>query len=83
MRIVGILLVSSLMVIPVAASLQIAKSFKQATLLSVLFAELAVILGTFIAYYFELASGGTIVLVSVWILLMILMGKSSLKSLKK
>lgn len=83
MRIVGILLVSSLMVVPVAASLQIAKSFKQATILSVLFAELAVVVGIFISYYFELASGGTIVLVSVLILLIILIGKSSLKSLKR
>lgn len=69
MRIVGVLLVSSLMVIPVATSLQISKSFKQATIYSIIFAEISVILGIIISYHFELASGGTIVLISVGILL--------------
>lgn len=72
MRIVGILLVSSLMVIPVATSLQLAKSFKQATLLSVVFAEISIVSGIFISYYLELASGGTIVVISVIQLLLVL-----------
>jgi len=76
MRIVGILLVSSLMVIPVATSLQIAKSFKHATMLSIIFAEVSVILGIVISYYLELASGGTIVLLSVCILLIVIMIKN-------
>lgn len=75
MRIVGVLLVSSLMIIPVATSLQLAKSFKHATVLSIIFAEISVILGIFISYYLELASGGTIVLISVGILLCILLTK--------
>lgn len=69
MRIVGILLVSSMITIPVAASLQVANSFKQTLFFSVLFAELSIISGIFTAYYFDLASGGTIVLISVTILL--------------
>lgn len=76
MRIVGVLLVSSLMVIPVATSLQIAGSFKQAMLFSLIFAELAVISGIIISFYFELASGGTIVLVSIFILIAVLLGKN-------
>ncbi len=83
MRIVGILLVSSLMVVPVAASLQLAKSFKQAMTLSMIFAELAVILGIIISYYLELASGGTIVLISVGILLTVLGIKKQLAVLKR
>jgi len=79
MRIVGILLVSSLMVLPVAASLQIAKNFKQAMIYSVLLAQGAILSGMVIAYYFELASGGTIVLMSVVELLVIL----GVKRLKK
>lgn len=82
MRIVGALLVSSLMVIPVATSLQIAKSFKQATVLAVVFAQLAVISGIIISYYFELASGGTIVLLSVLILLVVIGGKNIAKGIK-
>ncbi|EAG7163529.1 metal ABC transporter permease, partial [Listeria monocytogenes] len=45
MRIVGILLVSSLMTLPVAAAIRIAKGFKQTILLSILFGEIAVIGG--------------------------------------
>jgi zinc transport system permease protein len=77
MRIVGALLVSSLMVIPVAAGMQTAKSFKHATFLSVAFAEISVVLGIIVSFYLELASGGTIVLLSV-VLLMITLGLKSL-----
>nr|WP_269446777.1 metal ABC transporter permease [Fictibacillus phosphorivorans] len=68
MKIVGILLVSALMTLPVAASIRIAKGFKQAIWLSVLFGEIAVISGMFLSYYLDLASGGTIVLCLVVIL---------------
>jgi len=72
MRIVGALLVSSLMVIPVATGIQLAKSFRHATLLSVIAAETAVISGIILSYYLELASGGTIVLLSVAFLMLVL-----------
>ncbi|RKD25485.1 zinc transport system permease protein [Caminicella sporogenes DSM 14501] len=72
MRIVGILLVSSLMIIPVATSLQIAKSFKHVIFYSIVFAEISVISGIIISFYLELASGGTIVIISVLILLLVL-----------
>ena len=77
MRIVGALLVSSLMVIPVAAGMQTAKSFKHATFMSVVFAEISVVLGIVLSYYLELASGGTVVLLSV-ILLMLVLGFKTL-----
>ncbi|MEH7120738.1 metal ABC transporter permease [Neobacillus vireti] len=70
MRIVGILLVSSLMTLPVAASIRIAKGFKQTILLSVFFGELSVLGGLFTAYYLDLAPGGTIVMLAVLILIM-------------
>jgi zinc transport system permease protein len=69
MRIVGILLVSSLMTLPVAASIRIAKGFKQTIFFSVLFGELAVIAGLLLSYYLDLAPGGTIVILSVVFLL--------------
>jgi zinc transport system permease protein len=70
MRIVGILLVSSLMTLPVAASIRIAKGFKQTIFLSVLFGEVSVLGGLFTAYYLDLAPGGTIVMLAVLILIM-------------
>ncbi|ENC9256954.1 zinc ABC transporter permease ZurM [Listeria monocytogenes] len=69
MRIVGILLVSSLMTLPVAAAIRIAKGFKQTILLSILFGEIAVIGGLFTAYYLNLAPGGAIVIISVLLLI--------------
>ncbi|MGG1677434.1 metal ABC transporter permease [Neobacillus sp. NRS-1170] len=69
MRIVGILLVSSLMTLPVAASIRIAKGFKQTIFLSVLFGEISVLGGLFTAYYLDLAPGGTIVMLAVLILI--------------
>ncbi|OEF99376.1 metal ABC transporter permease [Vulcanibacillus modesticaldus] len=75
MRIVGVLLVSSMMTIPVATSLQISNSFNQTILYSVFFAELSIIIGFFIAANFELSSGGTMVLVSVGILLLTILIK--------
>ncbi|GGJ62939.1 zinc transport system permease protein [Anoxybacillus voinovskiensis] len=69
MRIVGILLVSSLMTLPVAASIRVAKGFKQAIAYSVFFGELSVIAGLFLSYELDLAPGGTIVMLSVCILL--------------
>lgn len=75
MRIVGILLVSSLMTLPVAASMRIAKGFKQAIFYAVIFGEAAVIIGLVCAFYLNIAPGGTIVVTSIIILLLVLIGK--------
>ncbi|AMX82875.1 metal ABC transporter permease [Geobacillus subterraneus] len=72
MRIVGVLLVSSLMTLPVAASIRIAKSFKQAIAFSIFFGELSVIAGLLAAYELDWAPGGTIVVLAVAILLLVL-----------
>ncbi|WP_462412238.1 metal ABC transporter permease [Neobacillus sp. Marseille-QA0830] len=69
MRIVGILLVSSLMTLPVAASIRIAKGFKQTIFYSILFGEISVLGGLIISYYVDLAPGGTIVMLAVLILI--------------
>lgn len=76
MRIVGILLVSSLMTLPVAASMRLAKGFKQAILLAVIFGETAVIIGLIVAFYLNIAPGGTIVVTSICILLIVIIGKN-------
>jgi len=68
MRVVGILLVSALMTLPVAAAIRLAKGFKQTIVYSVLFGETSVLGGLFISYYLDLAPGGTIVMISILIL---------------
>ncbi|WP_078428829.1 metal ABC transporter permease [Alkalihalobacterium alkalinitrilicum] len=72
MRIVGILLVSALMTLPVAASMRLAKGFKQMFFYSILFGEIAVIGGLIAAFQLDLAPGGTIVILSVLILVICL-----------
>ncbi|KEF38928.1 ABC-type Mn2+/Zn2+ transport system, permease component [Schinkia azotoformans MEV2011] len=69
MRIVGVLLVSALMTLPVAASIRIARGFKQTLIFSIIFGELAVIGGLIAAYYLDIAPGGTIVIFSILILI--------------
>ena len=68
-RVVGILLVSSLMVLPVAAALRLAGSFRGALLLSVLAGEAAVVAGLFASFYLNLIPGGAIIMASVAILI--------------
>ena len=75
MRVVGILLVSSLMTVPVAAAMQIAKSFKGAMIYSIIFGEIAVIIGLFSAFHLNIAPGGTIVVTSILLLLLVLSWK--------
>jgi zinc transport system permease protein len=64
MKVVGILLVSALVVIPAAAGLQAAGSFKQAIWFSSGVAVFSVISGLFLSYYLDLPASGTIVVMN-------------------
>jgi len=83
MRIVGVLLVSALMTLPVAAAMRLTKSFKQTMLVSMLFGEIAVIIGLVTGYYFSIPPGGTIVMVSVVILLLAIFKNSIFSKINK
>lgn len=69
MRIVGILLVSALMTLPVASAMRVTSSFRQLMFTSVIFGEISVITGLILSFYLNISPGGTIVLVSILILL--------------
>lgn len=69
MRIVGILLVSALMTLPVASAMRITSSFRQLMTASVIFGEISVITGLILSFYLNISPGGTIVLISILILL--------------
>ncbi len=73
MRIVGVLLISSLMVLPVATSLLITKSFKSGLIYSNIFGIVSVMVGLVLSFYLDLSPGGTIVLTSLSILLLVLL----------
>ncbi len=74
-RTVGALIISSLMVVPVACAMQIGKSYKQTVLYSVCFAVFFTVVGLFVSYYARLKPGGTIVLIGVLCLIIILLIK--------
>jgi len=75
MRIVGILLVSALMTLPVAAAMRLAKSYRQLIFYSILFGEVSVLLGLIAGYYLSIPPGGTIVVIALFILLTVLLTK--------
>jgi zinc transport system permease protein len=68
----GILVISSMIVIPVATALQLNKSFKNTLIYSIIFGFIDIILGLISSYYINSAPGGTIALVSVLVLILIL-----------
>src|SRR5699024_2391785 len=68
MRVVGILLVSALITLPVAISMRMTKGFKQLIILSVIIGEFSVISGLVLAFYINISPGGVIVVLLVLIL---------------
>jgi zinc transport system permease protein len=62
LRIVGGLLISALLVIPVVTAGRFARSFAQTIFISIILAAIAVIAGLFLAFYAGIAAGGAIVL---------------------
>jgi zinc transport system permease protein len=65
---IGALLVSSLIVLPVASSLQIGKSYKSTLIYAIGFSLVAIISGITISFYAGLKPGGTIVLIATALL---------------
>ena len=75
LRIVGGLLIGALMVMPVAAATQLAKSFRQTIVYAVALGLAAVISGLFASYYLNLAAGGAIV-ISALVLFLLALGSA-------
>ncbi|WP_336325422.1 metal ABC transporter permease [Halovenus sp. HT40] len=65
MQIMGVILVAAMLVVPVAGATQVSRSFSESLLVSVVLAELAVLLGIAVSYYAGVTAGGVIVLVAV------------------
>ena len=75
-RTVGALIVSSMMVVPVACAMKFAKSYKQTVLFSILLALIFTIIGLTLSYYLGLKPGGTIVLSGVAFLILTIIIKN-------
>jgi zinc transport system permease protein len=63
--IVGVLLIAALIVIPVVTALQFKKSFLQTIFIAETISIISVIAGIIISFYFNLSTGGTIVLITI------------------
>ena len=60
--IIGVLLIAALIVIPVVTALQLKKSFTQTIIYAEIISIFSVIAGIIASFYFNLSTGGTIVL---------------------
>ncbi|MDT8901892.1 metal ABC transporter permease [Anaeroselena agilis] len=78
MRVVGILLVSALMVVPVAAAHLLRRGFRATLAWAVAFSVFAVAGGLALSFYLDIAPGGTIVItaVAVYIAVLLTSGRS-------
>lgn len=74
-RIVGVLVLSSMIALPVATALQLEKGFKLTLIFSIIFSVTDIMLGLFISYYLNVAPGGFTALISVAVLVLVLITK--------
>ncbi|MGC8580038.1 MAG: metal ABC transporter permease [bacterium] len=80
MNTVGTLLIGALMVIPVLTAMQISKSFSQSMMLAIVVSLVSVYAGLFISYYIGGASGGSIILVSLFLFIVSLVSHKFMKA---
>lgn len=76
MRVVGVLLVSGLIVIPVAAAQLVARSFRGTYVLGIAFGGTVAVAGVVVSYYADTPSGGTIVLLAIALFVLTLAAQS-------
>lgn len=74
--IIGILLIGALIVIPVVSALQLKLSFTKTIFLSEIFSVFSVISGIIASFYLNLATGGTIVIISLLIFSLVFLFKN-------
>jgi zinc transport system permease protein len=74
-RIVGVLVLSSMIALPVATALQLGKGFKITLIFSIIFSMIDIMLGLFLSFYLNVAPGGFTALVSVAVLVLVLLTK--------
>lgn len=67
----GVLLISSMMIIPVAAAMRIGWSYRSTLIISIIFSELSVFFGLWLSYSLNIPSGAAIVSINIIILLFV------------
>lgn len=65
MRVIGLLLISALMILPIASAQLVARSFRQTVVIGVVIGLAVSLFGVSLSYYADTPSGGTIVLLAI------------------
>lgn len=82
-KIVGALMITSLMVIPVATALLTSKSYKKTYLLSLVYSVIFMLVGITISFYYGLKPGGAIVMIAIGTLVIVAICKKLIEKIKK
>ena len=82
-RIVGILVISSLIALPVATALQLQQGFRRTLQWSVVFSFIDILSGLFVSYWIDAAPGGVTAITSVLLLLLVIAGRQLRTVLEK
>jgi len=82
-RLVGVLLISSLIVIPDITALMLGKGFKKTIFISCAISIFSVVSGIVISYYLNLAPSGTMVLIMISMFLVTIIAKNMKSTLNK
>jgi zinc transport system permease protein len=83
MRVVGLLLISALMVVPIAAAQVLATSFRSTAVIGATIGVVASVAGVAGSFYADTPSGGTIVLVAIAIFLLALAASAVRNALRR
>jgi zinc transport system permease protein len=74
MRVVGLLLISALMIVPVATAQLVARSFRATTGLAMVIGIAVAVAGVSTSFYTDTPSGGTIVLFAIGVFIVVAIG---------
>lgn len=82
-RTVGALIVSSLLVIPAAAAMQLERSYRFTLIFAILFSIVTMNAGLYVSYFTETQPGGTIVLLQSALLILLMIGRGVRLSIRR
>jgi zinc transport system permease protein len=77
MRVIGLLLISALMIVPVATAQLVARSFRATVAISIALGLLESSVGVWVSYETDTPSGGTIVLTAIAVFLLVALASSA------
>lgn len=69
MRLMGALLISSIITVPVLSAMRVCKRYKSVTVLAVIISVIAFISGLFISFFYDIPAGASVVIVNLIIFL--------------